>query len=254
MPKSKKTSRARAAPAVVEKRPAEPVAVNLLIESLPRAERARLIAVSTRVDLVLGNILYEAGARLRYAYFPLDGFISLLSTIDPDPRERLELGLIGHEGMHGASLALGVTESNNRALIQGSGQALRISAAALRRELQRSSALKRMLDRYVYVLMTQQAQAAVCIGFHHIEQRLARWLLMTHDRAATDTFRITHIFLANMLGVRRVGVTQAAGALHKKGLIRYARGLVTITDRRGLEAAACGCYDLDLETWAQWMS
>lgn len=254
MPKLKKTSHAGIPLSPPTRHVAEHVTVNQLIESLPDADRARLRAASTTVDLVLGKTLYEANTPLRYAYFPINGFISILSSASPNPREQLEFGLIGNEGMHGVSLALGVSQSSHCALVQGSGHALRISATLLQRELRRCPALQRVLKRYLHVLMQQQAQAAVCIGFHHIDQRLARWLLMAHDRAHVSTFRITHSFLSRMLGVRRAGVTQAAGALQQQGFIRYTHGRVTITDRRGLEAAACACYVRDLQTWTQWLS
>lgn len=230
---------------------AAPKLVNRLIAALPRADRARLLAACSTVELVLGEVLCEPGARLRHAWFPLDGFISLLNIAER--HAQLEIGLIGDEGMFGLPLTLGAAVSSQRALVQGAGTALRIDAAALRRELQRSHALRRVLGLYAHVLMTQLAQIATCIGFHVVEQRLARWLLMTHDRARRDTFDITHAFLATMLGVRRVGVTEAASALQKKDLIRYSRGRVTIANRRGLEVAACGCYRSDRDTWQHWL-
>lgn len=151
--------------------------------------------------------------------------------------------------MCGIAVALGVDVSANRAVVQGAGLALRIEAAAFRRELQRSFALRRTLHRYAVVLLTQLAQTASRIGLHVVEQRLARWLLMSHDRAHVDTFSVIHAFLAGMLGVRREGVTQAAGTLPRKKLIRYARGSVHISNRRGLEAAACRCYRSDRDSW-----
>ncbi|MEO8747771.1 MAG: Crp/Fnr family transcriptional regulator [Rhodanobacter sp.] len=248
---TKSTPHARGAPSAAIKAPVNRQAVNQLIEALPSADRAHLVTACVSVELVLGDILYEPGTRLRYAYFPLGGFVSLLSATDG--HAQLELGLIGDEGMHGASLALGVAESSQRALVQGSGPALRITTAAMRRELRHSPALRRLLGRYLHVLMAQQAQNAVCICFHLLEQRLARWLLMTRDRAHADAFLITHLFLASMLGVRREGVTEAAGALQKRGMIRYTRGRITITDRRALESAACVCYRHDRATWQRWL-
>ncbi len=153
--------------------------------------------------------------------------------------------------MCGIALALGVNVSANRAVVQGAGTALRIGAANFRRELKRSVALRSLLNRYVSVLLIQLAQTASCISAHLVKQRLARWLLMSHDRAHADTFSVTHAFLAGMLGVRRVGVTEAAGALQSRQLIRYARGRVKIVDRHGLEAAACGCYAIDRDTYRQ---
>ncbi len=231
--------------------PARFTVVNRLISALPAADRARLINSCTMVQLVLGNVLYEPGTQLRHAYFPLTGFISFLSGTDP--QAQVELGLVGDEGMFGVALVLGIAEPHQYALIHGAGPALRITAAALRIELKRSPALQKRLLRYTHVRMAQQAQAAVCIKFHLLNQRLARWLLMTHDRAHADTFFITHLFLSRMLGVRRVGVTKAAGGLQKQNLIRYTRGQVTVTDRPGLEAVACNCYDLDRAIWEKWL-
>jgi CRP-like cAMP-binding protein len=218
-----------------------------LLAALPQAERARLLAAGEPVELVFAETLYAPGARIRHVYFPLDGFISDITATDG--HAALEVGLIGNEGMCGIALALGVDVSAHRAVVQGTGTALRIGAVSFRRELRRSVALRSLLNRYVSVLLTQLAQTAICISSHLVEQRLARWLLMSHDRAHTDTFSVTHAFLASMLGVRRVGVTEAAGALQRKKLIRYARGRVEIVNRRGLEAAACGCYATDRDTY-----
>jgi CRP-like cAMP-binding protein len=220
---------------------------NRLIAALPRADRAHLSAAGKSVELVFAETLYEPGARIRHVYFPLDGFISDVTAVDG--HAALEVGLIGDEGMCGVALALGVGVSANRAVVQGDGSALRIGVVAFRHELERSRVLRRILNRYVSVLMTQLAQAAGCISTHVVEQRLARWLLMSHDRARADSFSVTHAFLAGMLGVRRVGVTEAAGVLQRKKLIRYARGRVEIVNRRGLEAASCHCYRIDRDTY-----
>jgi CRP-like cAMP-binding protein len=220
---------------------------NRLLAALPRAERARLAAAGKPVELVFAEVLYERGARVRHVYFPTDGFISDITAIGD--HATLEVGLTGREGMCGMAVALGADASALRSLVQGAGTALRIGAVAFRREMERSPALRRTLGRYAFVQMAQLAQNALCISAHRVEQRLARWLLMSHDRAQTDTFHVTHAFLANMLGVRRVGVTQAAGSLQRKQLIRYARGRVEVVNRRGLEAAACHCYRIDRETW-----
>lgn len=224
------------------------LAENHLIESLPRADRLRLRAVCEPVELVLSEVLCEQGQSTPHVYFPVDGFISLVTVIDG--RAGLEVGMIGREGMLGAQLILGVARAPMRALVQGPGAAWRVGAAAFRRELVRSTSLQRHLHRYLYVLMAQLAGSATCLHFHSIDQRLARWLLMSHDRAHTDSFHVTHEFLAYMLGVRRVGITMAAGTLQRNRLITYRRGELTVLDRRGLEAAACGCYAADRETYA----
>jgi CRP-like cAMP-binding protein len=221
---------------------------NHLIEMLPRSERTGLLAVAESVHLELADVLCERGAPARHVYFPVDGFVSLLAAVDAHPS--LEVGMVGREGMLGVSLGLGVTVTPLRVVVQGSGSAWRVAAAPYRRELTRSPALRRTLGRYVHVLMAQLAASAACVHFHRIEPRLARWLLMTHDRARTDRFPVTHEFLAYMLGVRRVGVTIAAGALQARGLIRYHRGDVEVLDRTGLEANACSCYAADQHAYA----
>jgi CRP-like cAMP-binding protein len=221
---------------------------NRLIEMLPRRDRARLLAVCEPVELVLADVLCEPGSATRHVYFPIDGFVSLVALIEDSPA--LEVGMVGREGMLGAQLALGVATTPLRALVQGPGLARRIGAKAFRGELDRSPALQRILGRYLYVLMGQLAGSAACLRFHQIGPRLARWLLMSQDRAHADAFHVTHEFLAYMLGVRRVGVTAAASALQRLGLIEYRRGELTVLDRAGLEASACGCYAADRHGYA----
>jgi CRP-like cAMP-binding protein len=222
-------------------------AKNHLIELLPRKARLPLLAICEPVELVMAQVLSEAGASTRHVYFPTEGFISLVTAINGKPM--LEVGMVGREGMLGTHLALGVGAAPLHALVQGPGAAWRIDAAAFRRELARNSALQRGLNRYVYVLMMQLASTASCLRFHQLGPRLARWLLMTQDRAHSDRFHITHEFLAYMLGVRRVGVTIAASVLQRRGLIKYQRGEIQVLKRRGLEAAACSCYAADRETY-----
>ena len=224
-------------------------AQNHLIELLPKKARLRLLGICEPVELVMAQVLSEVGIPTRYVYFPTKGFISLVTPINGTPV--LEVGMVGREGMLGTQLALGVRAAPLHALVQGPGAAWRIGAVPFCRELARSTELQRGLNRYVYVLMMQLASAASCLRFHKIEPRLARWLLMTQDRAHSDGFHITHEFLAYMLGVRRVGVTTAASVLQRGGLIEYHRGHIKVLSRRGLEAAACTCYAADRQAYAK---
>jgi CRP-like cAMP-binding protein len=217
---------------------------NHLIALLPRADQKRLLALCEPLPLVLSTVLQEAGALTRHAWFPDTAFISLLVRT-PDHSSALEVGLVGREGMLGTQLALGVREAPLTALVQGAGLAWRIGRVALGQELNHSAALRSVLLRYVQVQLLQLATTATCLRFHAIQQRLARWLLMTQDRAASSDFAITHEFLSTMLGVRRVGITQAAQALQRQGLIHYHRGELEVLDRAGLLLAACPCYAAD---------
>ncbi len=222
---------------------------NHLIELLPRQPRLRLLALCERVELVQSEVLFEPGQTTRHVYFPLEGFISLVAL--SEGHAGVEVGMVGREGMLGAHLALGVATAPLHAVVQGAGAAWRIGSAAFSKELAASPGLKRLLDRYLYVLMAQLATSAQCVRFHLIGPRLARWLLMSQDRAHGDSFHVTHEFLSYMLGVRRVGITLAAGALQDGGLVRYHRGDFTVLDRAGLEAAACTCYAKDEHAYAE---
>jgi len=218
----------------------QPIPENRLLAALPHKDHRRLLAGCERVELRFPDVLCEPGDRIRHVYFPTGGFISVAAPVDH--QASMEVGLIGNEGILGIPLILGIDVSPLRATVCGPGSALRMDAALFRRELGRGLALRRGLNRYLYALMVQFAQTVECTRFHVLDARLARWLLMTHDRAHSDTFHLTHEFLADMLGVRRVGVTKAAGALQRKKVISYRRGHVTILDRGSLEAVSCGCY------------
>ena len=222
---------------------------NRLIEALPSRDRGRLIAAGDVVELTFECVLNEADAPIPHVYFPLTSLISVIMPIDESAS--LEVGLIGNEGMFGIPLVLDVELSPMRAVVQGAGMALRLTAVQFRRELARSSALRRGIDRYVFVRLNQLAQTAACTRFHVVEARLARWLLMTQDRVHADSFHITQEFLAMMLGVRRVGVTRAASSLQRRGFIQYSRGNIDVLDRRGLRAASCGCYKADIDAYAR---
>ncbi len=213
---------------------------NLLLEALPDVHRQALLAVCEPFEMHLNEVLVDCGRPTLHVVFPIGGYAALLTL--NECRAAMEVGMVGHEGMLGVNLALGVSDSPVRALVQGPGPALRLEAEVFRRQMACSSELRHTVERYVYVQMMQQSESVACARFHLIGHRLARWLLMTHDRAQTDHFHVTHELLAGMLGVRRVGITTAAKALQRRGLIAYHRGEVQVLNRAGLEAAACCCY------------
>jgi CRP-like cAMP-binding protein len=218
---------------------ARPKPDNRLLYAFPRKDRQRLLAYCEKVELAPGDVLCRLGEPLGYAYFPLEGFVALVSPVDGGV---MQVGMVGNEGMVGALLTLGVDDATMHAVVQGGGAAWRIGAAEFMEELKRAPALRQQVNRYLCVVIGQLAQNAGCARFHLVEARLARWLLMARDRVRANEFFITHALLADMLGVQRVGVTNAAGALQDRKLIRYSRGNVTILNNRGLEAAACECY------------
>lgn len=213
---------------------------NILLASLPRKTLSTIQRGLTPVALEFGQILHEPGSPLWEVYFPDACLVSLLTEVAGHPP--LEVGMVGCEGGVGISLALGVSVSPVRALVQGAGPALRMSRARFLSALRTQPSFQRAVFKYAHVLMEQVTQTAICNRFHVVEARLARWLLMTRDRMGTAEFRMTHEFLSHMLGVRREGVTEAAVMFQRKRLIEYARGKIKILDHRGLEAASCTCY------------
>lgn len=213
---------------------------NQLLDHLPAAELRRLLAHGLQVEMRSGDLLATQGLSARALLFPLAGFVALATPLETHPL--LQVGMVGREGVLGPQLLLGVAASPLTAQVQQGGAAWRVPASALRRELVRSPGLRRLLARYLVVQLRDTASAAACLHFHPLQARLARWLLMGHDRAGAEGFAITQEALAHLLGVRRVGVTVAAGRLQAAALIRYHRGWITIADRGGLEAVACSCY------------
>jgi CRP-like cAMP-binding protein len=221
--------------------------VNRILAALPKEDYRRLLPSLEIVPLIFGEMIYECGDLIRHTYFLNSGIISLLATVAN--RASLEVGLVGNEGMVGLPVFMGVKSSRDRAVVQGSGVAMRMKAANFRHECNNGRALSRLLRRYSHSRLTQISQGAACNRFHSIASRLARWLLMTRDRMESDEFRLTQEFLSNMLGVRREGVNRAARALQEQNLIRYSRGIITILDRPRLESIACPCYEIIKEEY-----
>jgi CRP-like cAMP-binding protein len=215
---------------------------NRLLAALPKREYQRLLPELKEVTLVFGDVLCEPGDLVRHVYFPNNSIISLLSAVAE--HSTLEVGMVGNEGVAGISVFMGVPRATTRSLVQGGGLAMRMKSAALRRELGRQGSMNMLLRRYSHSLLTQISQSSACNRFHPVNARLARWLLMTRDRIGSDKFRLTQDFMSHMLGVRREGVNKAAGTLQRDKLISYTRGVITILDRDGLEAACCNCYQL----------
>lgn len=215
---------------------------NRLLAALPKKDYQRLLPKLELVDLAFGDILYQPGEVITHVHFPNNSIISLLSAVAE--RSTLEVGIVGNEGMAGISVFMGVGVSVNQFLVQGAGTAMRMKAESLAGETKQPGALDRLLRRYSYSLLTQISQSAACNRFHTVNERLARWLLMTHDRSGGDEFQVTQEFMSNMLGVRREGVSKAAGELQRNKLINYSRGVVAILNRPELKKCACKCYQI----------
>jgi hypothetical protein len=228
-----------------------PATPNRLLSAIANKDRASVIAACEEVTLPFGAVVGEPDSPIRHVYFPTTSYISLITP--KKGSESLEVGLVGNEGVFGITLTLGIEASPLKGLVQGEGAALRMSAASYRRAIKASTSFAGVMNAYLYVLMGQIAQTAACGRFHHLEARLARWILMTHDRAGSGTFRITHEFLAQMLGVRRPGVTEAAGVLQRAKYIIYRRGEMQILNRRALEALACPCYESFNEMYGKYL-
>ncbi|MCC8986354.1 MAG: Crp/Fnr family transcriptional regulator [Candidatus Contendobacter sp.] len=213
-----------------------------LLAALPDDVCERLFPYLERIELPLGKALYESGDHLNHVYFPTTAIVSLLSVMENGASA--EIAVVGNEGIIGIALFMGGETMANRAVVQSAGYAYRLKGQLLKQEFNRSGALQHLLLRYTLALLTQMAQTAVCNRHHSVDQQLCRWLLLSLDRLPSDTLHMTQELIANMLGVRREGVTEAAGALQKAGLIHYSRGRITVLDRPGLEARVCECYEV----------
>jgi len=215
---------------------------NHLLDALPRAEFERLFPHLEWVPMPLGTVLYESGVALRHAYFPTTCIVSLLYVMEDGASA--EIAVVGNEGVVGVALFMGGGSMPNRAVVQSAGHAYRLRGPVIQQEFDRYGVLFRLLLRYTQALITQMAQTAVCNRHHSVDQQLCRWLLLSLDRLASDDLVMTQELIANMLGVRREGVTEAAGKLQHAGLIEYRRGHIKVLDRPGLEARVCECYQV----------
>lgn len=213
---------------------------NRLLAALPEEEYARLLPNLELVPMPLGAVLYESGSELRHVYFPTTAIVSLLYVMIDGASA--EIAVVGKEGVLGVALFMGGETMPNRAVVQSAGHAYRLKGQLLKEEFNRAGELQHLLLRYTQALLTQMAQTAVCNRHHSLDQQLCRWLLLSLERLPSNELVMTQELIGNMLGVRREGVTEAAGNLQKAGLIKYQRGHITVLDRAGLEARACECY------------
>ncbi len=222
------------------KSPSLPAGQNHLLAALAEPDYERIAPHLERVSIPLGKVLYESGSTLRYVYFPTTCIVSLLYVMEDGASA--EIAVVGNEGILGIALFMGGESTPSRALVQSAGEAYRLRADLLKEEFNRFGPLTHLLLRYTQALITQMAQTAVCNRHHSVDQQLCRWLLLSLDRLASSQLTMTQELIANMLGVRREGVTEAAGKLQALGLIHYSRGRIAVLDRPGLEARACECY------------
>jgi CRP-like cAMP-binding protein len=215
---------------------------NHLLDALPAGDYDRLQSHLELVPMALGDVLYESGAKLRHVYFPTTSIVSLLYVMEDGASA--EIAIVGNEGMLGISLFMGGDTTPSRAVVQSAGYGFRLRADLLKNEFERFGPTMHLLLRYTQALITQMAQTAVCNRHHSVDQQLCRWLLLSLDRLQTNDLTMTQELIANMLGVRREGVTEAAGKLQDAGLIHYRRGQISVVDRPGLEARVCECYQV----------
>ena len=215
---------------------------NHLLDALPKSDYERLASHLELVPMALGAVLYEPGVRMRHVYFPTTAIVSLLYVMEDGASA--EIAIVGNEGMLGISLFMGGETTPSRAVVQSAGYGFRLEAQVLKEEFRRFGPMLHLLLRYTQALITQMAQTAVCNRHHSVDQQLCRWLLLSLDRLSSNEVSMTQELIANMLGVRREGVTEAAGKLQDAGLIRYRRGKITVLDRPALEARSCECYQV----------
>ena len=216
--------------------------LNHLLAALPADELARLLPNLQSVSLSLGKVIYESGEKMEYVYFPTTAIISLLYIMENG--STAEIGVVGNDGLVGIALFMGGDTTPNRAVVQSAGRAFKMKAKVLQAEFVRAGQFHNLLLRYTQALITQISQTAVCNRLHSVDQQLCRWLLLSHDRLPSDRLIMTHDLIANMLGVRREGITHAAKRLQDSGYISYIRGDMTILNRKGLEANVCECYQV----------
>ena len=213
---------------------------NQLLAALPDIEWAHWCPMLEPVNLPLGKVLYECGTTLTHVYFPTTAIVSLLYVMEDGATA--DIAVVGHEGLVGVALFMGGGSTSSRAVVQSAGEGFRLKASLLQREFNRGGMVQQLLLRYTQALMTQMAQTAVCNRRHSLDQQLCRWLLLNLDRLPSNELMMTQELIASMLGVRREGVTEAAGHLQQAGLIQYRRGQITVLNRRGLEQRTCECY------------